>query len=554
MKLTPPLYFLIFLIVSLIQSYFTELAHDEAYYWVYSQNLDWGHFDHPPGAGALIAMGYAIFKNELGVRLFIVIANVLSLWFIYKTVNPKKYHLFFLLFFSCLIANVGFMAVPDIPLLLCSSAFIYFFKQYLEEDNWKTAIILGVIIAAMGYSKYHGIVILAAALLANRHLLKRKSFWGLLLVGILLFFPHLYWQYVNDFPTFRFHLFDRSSEPYSYLFILEYIGGQLAIFGPFIGFLLFWGAYKLETKTPFERTMKWCFYGIFGFFLLSSLKGRVEPNWTVAGIIPLLYLGYHFIEQKEKLTQWAYRLAIPSIILITIARFVIGIDSIPIKGVELPKEFHGWQAWADDLEAAVGETPVIFYNNYQRAAKYSFYSGNEAFALNTSNYAGSQYDLLIEQQENLQGKKVALVSGANENEEGIQLGNIEKSKYRIVEDFKCYQRVRIKMLDSPKSMSPNEKKKVRISFYNPTNKIVVFEPNKGKEMQLFCFVYEYKKHISRNLAIEKFPIKQLAPKESKELEVELIAPEKAGDYRYRFSIHSGIIGERNCNFQKLRVE
>jgi len=173
-QFSPKHYMLFFLVVNLLQSYYTRLANDEAYYWIYSQNLDFGYFDHPPGVALLIAAGYALIKNELGLRLFIVLASSLSLWFIWKTVQPKNHHLFFLLFLGGLAANVGFMAVPDIPLLFCASAFLYFLKSYLEKDSWLLATILAMVVAAMGYSKYHGIILLVPALLANLALLQRK--------------------------------------------------------------------------------------------------------------------------------------------------------------------------------------------------------------------------------------------------------------------------------------------------------------------------------------------------------------------------------------------
>ena len=554
-KFSPTTYFFLFFIVNLIQSYFTELAHDEAYYWVYSQNLDWGYFDHPPAVAVLIAMGYALLKNELGVRLFIVISNTLTLWFIWKTVEPKRFHLFFLLFFSCLIANVGFMAVPDIPLILCASAFLYFLKKYLTKDTWVTAAILGVTIAAMGYSKYHGIILLASALIPNLPLLKRKSFWLMVVVASVLFFPHLYWQYANDFPTFRFHLFDRSSEDYSLIFILEYIGGQLLIFGPLVGFLLFYAAWKFEPRHQFDTTMKWCFYGTFVFFLFSSMKGRVEPNWTVAGIIPLIYLAYFFIIEKEKLIQWSFRLAIPSLVLISMARLVIGLDAVPVNGIQLPEEFHGWKNWAADLEKEAGDLPVVFFNNYQRAAKYSFYSKKKSYALNTSVYAGSQYDLLTEEQEALQGKKVMLVRwGIPHDKEGVWLGgDVDKVRMEVVNDFHFYNRVKIKMLTPVEFLKPNEKITVQISIENPTDKIIEFKGNKGKLIELRCVVFEKKKSKLNQLAVENFSIKKLKPQEKIELTVQLQAPEQAGIYRYRFAIHNGISDERNCNFQKLEV-
>jgi hypothetical protein len=39
-----------------LQALFTGIYPDEAYYWVYSLNLQWGYFDHPP----VVALGIKI--------------------------------------------------------------------------------------------------------------------------------------------------------------------------------------------------------------------------------------------------------------------------------------------------------------------------------------------------------------------------------------------------------------------------------------------------------------------------------------------------------------
>ncbi|MBQ8423556.1 MAG: hypothetical protein IJY36_04795 [Coprobacter sp.] len=51
---------LVWWVLNLLQAAFTELAHDEAYYFIYAEKLDWGYFDHPPMTALLIALG-----NEL---------------------------------------------------------------------------------------------------------------------------------------------------------------------------------------------------------------------------------------------------------------------------------------------------------------------------------------------------------------------------------------------------------------------------------------------------------------------------------------------------------
>jgi len=84
------LFYTAWIILGLIQSGLTELQDDEAYYWVYSKYLSWGYFDHPPMIAVLVKMGYAIFPNELGVRLFPLLLNVLSLVIIEKLISKKK--------------------------------------------------------------------------------------------------------------------------------------------------------------------------------------------------------------------------------------------------------------------------------------------------------------------------------------------------------------------------------------------------------------------------------------------------------------------------------
>ena len=86
--------------LGLVQSGFTELLDDEAYYWVYSRFLDWGYFDHPPMIAVLIKAGYAIFANELGVRLLLLLMNVISLMIIESLLVKKNAALFYLIILS----------------------------------------------------------------------------------------------------------------------------------------------------------------------------------------------------------------------------------------------------------------------------------------------------------------------------------------------------------------------------------------------------------------------------------------------------------------------
>ena len=61
------LFILIFFVVNLLQSFYTGLLEDEAYYWVWSRELAWGYFDHPPMVALWAAIGSTLFSGELGI-------------------------------------------------------------------------------------------------------------------------------------------------------------------------------------------------------------------------------------------------------------------------------------------------------------------------------------------------------------------------------------------------------------------------------------------------------------------------------------------------------
>lgn len=541
-------------ILNLVQGAFTELLHDEAYYWVYSKDLDWGYFDHPPFLAVLIKMGYTIFPNELGVRLFITLISTTTLWIIWKIIDDTDFKLFFLLAASTVIIHVGgFVAVPDIPLVFFSALFFLFFKHYLEKDDWWTVLGLTIATIGMAYSKYQGALVFFFAVLSSLFLLKRKSFWLMVVVVSLALIPHLHWQYIHEFPTFRYQLLDRSQVPYKFEFFINYILGQLLIFGPFIGVLLFYASFKFKPKTPFEKTLKWCFYGFFGFFFIQSMRGRIEPNWTVMGVTPLLYFGYYMIKDNENLRKWTKRLAIPTLVIVGILRIYLMIDFLP-KGTIKPPEFHDNKAWANDLSAAAGDLPVIFHNTYQRPSKYMFYSGKTAHSVNGFNYAGKEYDLMTAVEEELQGKKVFRIHQGAKATQSIQLSETSNYKYEVVDSFYYFNRVKIDIPEPSYTMPLSQTMPIEVSISNPTDKSIDFEPHLDKLQIEYCFFWYGREQYCKPVAVP-FPVKKLAPREKFKTQLSITSPDKEDKHwRFRFAIRYDDFLGRNSNFTKLRIE
>ncbi|MEO0340565.1 MAG: 4-amino-4-deoxy-L-arabinose transferase, partial [Bacteroidota bacterium] len=77
-------------VINVVQALFTELDPDEAYYWIYSQELDWGYFDHPAGVAVAIKAGTAIFQSTLGIRLLPIILMLGSIYLLWLMLDKPQ--------------------------------------------------------------------------------------------------------------------------------------------------------------------------------------------------------------------------------------------------------------------------------------------------------------------------------------------------------------------------------------------------------------------------------------------------------------------------------
>ena len=72
-------------------------------------------------------------------------------------------------------ALYGFIAVPDGPLMLFTALFLWCYKTFTEKNNWTSALLMGICLAALAYSKYHGALVFLFTILSNLKLLKNPK-------------------------------------------------------------------------------------------------------------------------------------------------------------------------------------------------------------------------------------------------------------------------------------------------------------------------------------------------------------------------------------------
>jgi hypothetical protein len=380
------------LLLTFLQANFTGLQDDEAYYWVYSKFPSWGYFDHPPMIAVLIKAGTLFFTGELGVRLSFVVLSILTIVITEELIEIKNYRLFYAIILSLPILQIaGFMAVPDIPLIFFTALFFLVYRSFLKENLIKNSILLGFVMAGLLYSKYHGILVIVFTLLSNIRLLKHRAIYVSGVIGLILFIPHLIWQYDHNWITIKYHFFERNESNYDFRITLEYILGQILLTGPFAGIIFLTGTFLSRANNSFEKGLKSTAIGIFAFFLLSTLKGRVEANWTSPVIVPMIILTHNYLLQHAKWKLWLYRLLPFTVVSTLLFRFFMVVDVLPVNTIV--ERFHAWKEWPLVLQSKTGNLPIVFKNSYQRASQYWFHTGQIAFSLNDHRERMNNYNL-----------------------------------------------------------------------------------------------------------------------------------------------------------------
>lgn len=439
---------LAWIVINILQAVLTPLNNDEAYYWMYSKYLSWGYFDHPPMIALMIKIGYALFRSEAGVRLMSVIAGAGSLVIIWKLVDYDRKlqdgsKLFFILLAASLpLFNIfGFMATPDSPLLFFTALFLLVYRKWTEKQDIGTSVLLSLAMAALVYSKYHGALLIILVIISNLKLLKNPWFWFSGLLALLLFTPHLWWQYENGFPSLKYHLVERVSG-LNMKHLPDYVLNLLLIHNPLLFPLALWLIFRKKASGSFGRTLYFILTGFIVFFLLQSFRYHIEPQWTAVLAVPVMIILFNNIHPGTKTAAYFKKVVWVIIPVIFLGRSAFMFDYLPVSF--LKKEYHNNRRNAEEIGAIAGLRPVVFTNSYQDPSEYTFYTGKFATSLNNLNYRRTQYDIW-KFEEQIHGKEVLYVphfinSFIRKNFNSVRLSSGDSVFYKVISDFQSLQR------------------------------------------------------------------------------------------------------------------
>ena len=542
---------LAWLLLNLIQANYTEVISDEAYYRLYGRYLDWGYFDHPPMVALMTKISSLFFSGNLGIRFVTVLMQPLTLIFIWRTIddnNPDgdKVCSFFIIAGSiCMFAAYGFYTAPDVPLLFFTAFFLWSYQRYLKSQAWKNILFLSVSMAGLMYSKYQAFLVIGLIVLSNVRLLKSYRFWLGGVFALILLSPHIWWQFANDFPSFKFHLIERS-EGFRWHHILEYIPNQMAVYNPLVLGAVFYIMIRNRSEDLFTRALYFLIIGFTGFFWLTAVRGHVEPHWTISCCAAMIILIYNNSTVNPKMFRFIRKALLPIILIILTVRILLVMDLPLVRYLG----FNGKEAKYEFIESVAQDLPVVFKGSYQGPSLYSFFTGKEGVCINSLYSRKTEFD--IWQFEKQYNNKPVFICGKVDGisrlyeKDGISFYGYHTDSLQTV------NRIEVKIIPRVELVYAGDSLSLTMILTNPYPYDIDF--NHSRFPVRVCMAIMKGEKINLVPVILKEPVRIMKKGEQISRTFKALVPElPAGSYSFGISLQTNLGPAINGSFHEIKI-
>ncbi|WP_375201989.1 ArnT family glycosyltransferase [Hyphococcus sp.] len=360
------------------------IGPDEAQYWYWSRDVDFGYYSKPPVIAWAIALTTGLFGNsDWAIRLSAPFFHFGAGAFLYLAAR-RLYDertafwtgLGWLTMPGVLLSS--FIMATDAPLLFFWSAGLFFLARIMSAPAPRIGDFAGLG-AAIGLglmSKYAMIyfpVALALILLskAAREKLLSPPLALTTLLAAGLFAPNIIWNMQNDFQTLSHTAAnaDWGAQLFHPLAFLEFFGGQFAVFGiiPFSALI-----YVVAQRSVWRLESRDYLLLVFTLTPLLIVAGqaflsRAHANWAAAAYPAALMLVTGWLCRENRTASLVkFSAGFHGILL---ALFTIGVLSpalVDHAGLSnVVRDLRGWKAQTDDIMTyAPGYDAVLVDDRY----------------------------------------------------------------------------------------------------------------------------------------------------------------------------------------------
>jgi 4-amino-4-deoxy-L-arabinose transferase-like glycosyltransferase len=273
-----------------------DFVTDEAQYWAWSRDLDFGYFSKPPLIAWLIrATGEICGQSEACIRSAPPVLYTLASLMIFATgrvLYDTRIGFWSAIVFATApgVSYSSQLITTDVPLILMWTVMLYFWVMLVKRKSMGFAILLGVAIGIGLLTKQAMIYALlcagchAAVSREAREALKGGRGLVAVLIAVALFSPNIVWNAQNDFPTAK-HTGANIGWQYPYVHpisLLEFVIGQFGVFGPILFVVLLRASYReiREPRDPNKILLLSFSLPVLALLFVQALLSRAHGNWS----------------------------------------------------------------------------------------------------------------------------------------------------------------------------------------------------------------------------------------------------------------------------------
>tara|TARA_B100000989_G_scaffold199541_1_gene150832 strand:+ start:1575 stop:2957 length:1383 start_codon:yes stop_codon:yes gene_type:complete len=291
-----------------------ELSVDEAQYWHWSKNIDFGYFTKPPLIAWMISLSTFVFGNqEWAVRLLSPIAHLLIsliLWgsakFAFGSNSGKIAALIWV--FTPAASLGGFIISTDTPLLLFWSLSLFFLLISIRQNSTYSSLLVGIFLGLAFLSKYAALyffifLIIWWIIYDRNTFISIKNILLIFFTSIFIASTNLYWNYINDFVTVNHTISNAnlSEIVLNYNNVIDFLSSQFLVFGPLL-FLL----YLLLIIDSFFKDRNLTLLAMISLPIIilitfQSFLKIANANWAVTAYVGATLIISYYVSLKRNI-------------------------------------------------------------------------------------------------------------------------------------------------------------------------------------------------------------------------------------------------------------
>jgi len=383
------------------------LAPDEAQYWTWSQELDWGYYSKPPGIAWQIALSTLFFGNDvLGVRFGALVIGFLISLVVYDIARAASLSIR-TAFWAGVVAAfcplgiyLSFAATTDGGMILFFALAAMVIMKGLQQETQPNYLLTGLCILAAALFKWTAYVfwpIVLIYMLFFKSLRSWKFLAGVAL-SLIALLPSLYWNMRHDWATFR-HVGATVGVAKSGNFF-DFLAAQIGLLSPIFFVLLFLSYFYLK-KSPKKALLFAAGFPLVAFlFIFTALFKKMQPNWAAylypVGLPLVAWLGCDQLKRGKLWLHLGIWLSILSVAFLFALPQMQESGRLPLSYRLSPfRQSMGGECLTSALVEA-GYRPdkdFLFADKYQVASLLSFYGPHQkrAYYFNISETRKNQF-------------------------------------------------------------------------------------------------------------------------------------------------------------------